>query len=76
MIQDDPKDKEVKKADLIKFAYDLGISICIPLVLLAGLGVWIDRKFNTKTIFLISGLLLSLITTSISIKRKVNKFKL
>lgn len=76
MTEADPKEEISKKAELVKFAYDLGISICIPLVILAGLGIWADKKFQTKPLFMIVGLLLSLITTGISINKKIKEFKL
>lgn len=76
MVETDPNEEIPKKAELVKFAYDLGISICIPLLVLAGLGIWLDRKFDTKPLFMIAGLLLSLITTGISINKKIKKFKL
>ena len=64
------------KAELIAFAYDLGFAIIIPLVLLGLGGRWLDRAQGTSPLFLICGLLLSLISTGIIIVRKVKKFSL
>lgn len=66
--------KESLKADLLTFAYELGAWIVIPLVVLLLLGIYIDKKFDTKPIGMIVGLLLSLMSTSISIARKVKNF--
>ena len=62
------------KEDLISFAYDVGFAIMIPLVILLILGKFLDEKFGTGHLFLIIGLLLSLITTGVSIYRQVKNF--
>lgn len=66
--------QESLKAKLLSFAYELGISIVLPLVIFVLLGIWFDTHFNTKPIGIIVSLLLSFIPTTISIARKVKKF--
>ncbi len=76
-----PKEKEVEKpiktkAELIAFAYDLGFAIILPLALLGFGGRYLDRSLGTSPIFLLAGLLLSLVSTGIIIVKKVKKFSL
>ncbi len=67
--------KELKtKGELIAFAYDVGFAIIMPLVIFVIIGHVLDDQFNTKPLFLISGILLSLITTAIAIYKKTKKF--
>ncbi len=62
------------KAELIAFASDVGIAIAVPLALFAFGGRWIDRQYGTTPLFLIIGLLLSLVSTGIIIWKKVKNF--
>ena len=55
------------------FAFELGYTIVIPIVLLAFLGRFLDRKFETSPIFLLSGILFSIIVSGILIFRKAKK---
>ncbi len=80
MEQEKNKPEKVKddgfmtKGQLISFAYDVGFAIMIPLVILAVLGRLLDQKFGTSPLFLIAGLLLSLITTGFMIYKKTKSF--
>lgn len=62
------------KADLIAFAYELGIWIVAPLAIFLVLGIYIDKRFDTKPVGMIVALILSLIATSVSIAKKVRQF--
>jgi F0F1-type ATP synthase assembly protein I len=62
------------KSDLISFAFEVGGSIALPLVILALGGRLLDKHFDTSPLFLILGLLLSLISTAYLISKKVKKF--
>ncbi|MEI6478727.1 MAG: AtpZ/AtpI family protein [bacterium] len=67
-------DQFMTKGQLISFAYDVGFAIIIPLVVLAVTGRFIDRRFGTSPLFLIIGILLSLVTTSIVVYKKTKSF--
>lgn len=77
-VETDPKQEseEAKtlKADLIAFAYELGIWIVAPLLVFLSLGIFVDKRFDTKPIGLIAALLLSLLSTGVSIAKKIKKF--
>ena len=62
------------RAELVAFAFDVGIAIAGPLVIFALGGRFLDRAYGTSPIFLISGLLISLISTGIIIWKKVKSF--
>lgn len=49
--------------------WELGYSIAIPLVLFALAGRLLDRHFNTSPLFLLLGVLLSLVITSLWLTR-------
>jgi len=74
------QNKEVKKgapttrAELIAFAFDVGMAVAVPLVVLALGGRYIDKTFGTSPLFLILGLLLSIISTGIIIWKKTKSF--
>lgn len=55
----------------IKLAWELGYTITIPLVILAVLGNLIDKKINTAPLFLIIGIILSIIISTIGVYRAV-----
>jgi F0F1-type ATP synthase assembly protein I len=68
------KDGVLSKSDLIAFAFDLGFAIVIPLVIFALGGRFLDKKFETSPLFLIIGLLISIVFTGISIYKKTKKY--
>lgn len=62
------------KGQLISFAYDVGFAIIIPLVILALGGKFLDQRMGTSPLFLITGILLSLVSTTIIIYKKIKPF--
>lgn len=69
----DQKEKTLKIL-LLEFAYELGLSIVIPLAILVFIGITIDKKFETSPFGVITGLIISLIFTSMAVAKKVKKF--
>lgn len=61
-------------ANLISFASEIGFSVAIPLTGFVFVGHLLDKNAGTSPTFIIIGLLLSLITTSIIILSKIKKF--
>ena len=54
-------------------AGEVGFIIAIPLVVLVLLGIKADRYFGTTPLFIIIGMVLSGVVSSISITRKVKQ---
>jgi len=54
----------------LSLAWELGYSIAIPLVLLALLGRFIDKKFGTSPWFLLIGVIFSLIISTVLVYKK------
>ena len=79
-INESDKKQEVKenkiltRGDLVSFAMDVGFSISLPLAGFIFIGHLLDKNFDTKPLFLIIGLLLSLATTTVIIGKKIKKF--
>ena len=61
------------RGELVGFAYEVGSAIAVPLVILALSGRYIDKTYGTSPLFLVAGLLLSLVSTSYIIYKKVKK---
>ncbi len=61
-------------AELVSFATEIGYTVAVPLIILLVAGRVIDKNFGTAPLFLIIGLLLSIISTGIIIYKKVKKF--
>jgi len=81
-VEEQKKDEKVPqkggvpttRAELIAFAFDVGLAIAVPLVIFALGGRFIDREYGTTPLFLIIGLLLSLVSTGIIIWKKTKTF--
>lgn len=74
IVKSEPKKALATRAELVSFAFGVGSSIAVPLVIFALIGRLLDRNFGTGHIFLILGLLLSLISTTIIMIKKVKNF--
>lgn len=59
-----------KSWSAMKFAWELGYSIIVPLVVFALLGKMLDKKMGTAPWALLSGILLSIIATSYIVYKK------
>ena len=57
-------------AQAFSLAWELGYLIVIPLVIFALGGRWLDKQYGTSPWFLLGGLVLSIIITTISLIRK------
>ncbi|MBP9748715.1 AtpZ/AtpI family protein [Patescibacteria group bacterium] len=62
-----PQQKEQKTPlqQALVIGWELGYSIAIPIVLLALGGRLLDRHFGTSPLFLLAGVLISLVTSTI-----------
>ncbi len=68
--------KKSNTASLMSLAMDLGFTIAIPIVLFGLGGALLDRKLGTSPLFLLIGVVLSIVITSIGIYRKIKSYKL
>lgn len=60
---------------LLRLGWDLGWIIALPIALLGFGGALLDKKLSTSPLFLISGILLSLIVTSVGIYKKIKQLE-
>jgi len=67
----DAKKEAVQNLKMWSFAWELGYIIAIPIIVLALLGRFLDKKLLTSPLFLIAGIFLSLIITGVLIWKKV-----
>ncbi len=57
----------------LKLAWEMGYTIALPLVFLALLGRFLDKKFATSPWLLLTGILISIIISTLSIYFKTIK---
>lgn len=55
---------------VLSLAWELGYTIAIPIVLLGFGGAWLDKKYGTSPLFILTGFFLSILISSIGIYRK------
>ncbi len=55
----------------LKIAYELGYLIALPIVILGFAGAYADKQFGTSPTFILIGITLSFIITSIGAYRKI-----
>ena len=72
MDKDDNKNGQ-KTWSALSLAWQLGYSIAIPLVLLALLGRFLDKRFGTSPWLLLVGIFLSLIVSTFAVYYKTVK---
>jgi F0F1-type ATP synthase assembly protein I len=69
--QNKPKQEGAWSA--LSLAWQLGYSMAIPLVVLALLGRFADKKFGTSPWLLLAGIMLSLVVSTIAVYRRTIK---
>lgn len=58
----------------LAFAWELGYTIAVPIVVLALGGKFLDRYFGTGPILLLVGIFISILLTSFLVYRKAKRF--
>jgi len=66
-------DKGLTGWEALGFAWEMGYTMAIPLVALALCGKLLDRYLNTSPAFLLTGIFLSIIASSILVGIKATK---
>lgn len=64
-----------KTASVWGLAGELGLLLSLPLVILIPIGVKLDRTFDTLPLFIICGLVLSALISTIAVARKVKHIR-
>lgn len=57
----------------LDIAYELGYLIALPIVILGFAGAYADKYFHTSPLFILIGIVLAFIITSIGAFRKIKK---
>ncbi len=57
----------------VSLAFQLGYTITIPLVILALVGRFLDKRFNSSPLFLLIGIVLSMIISSVALFVKMKR---
>ena len=65
------QDKKSDSWSALGFAWELGYSIVLPLVIFAFCGRFLDKQFDTSPWLFLGGILFSIIVTSIVVYKKV-----
>ena len=69
-----PASKKTSDAAYYRFAMriigDFGVSMAVPAVIAAFVGIWLDRKLGTTPWFMIIGLVAAFTSTYLVIKKK------
>lgn len=60
---------------VLELAGTIGFTIAVPLVFFALVGRWMDRQYDTSPLFLLSGIILSLVITTVALARKMGDFQ-
>ncbi|OHA05837.1 MAG: hypothetical protein A2934_04920 [Candidatus Sungbacteria bacterium RIFCSPLOWO2_01_FULL_47_10] len=69
-------EKKNEGFSLVGYALHVGFAICtIVLVCVAG-GIWLDRYFGTLPLFLLSGVVLSLIASAYEVLRIIKSIQI
>ena len=72
--REDVKIKEaMTTAELVSFAFEIGYTISIPILLLVLGGRLLDKNLGTTPLFMITGLLISVFSTGYIIYKKTKK---
>ncbi len=68
--QNKTEDKGLSVAQAFKFAWEMGYTMAIPLVVLAIGGRLLDKHFNTSPMLLLTGIMISIVLSSILVGLK------
>lgn len=55
----------------LALAWQLGYTIAIPLIVLALVGRFLDRRLDTSPLFLLAGIALSIVLSGIVVTRRI-----
>lgn len=72
-MEENDKNNNKKTWSALSLAWQLGYSIAVPLIVLALLGRFLDKKFNTSPWLLLTGIFLSLIVSTFAVYNKTIK---
>lgn len=61
---------------VINLAWELGYLIALPIAILGLGGAWLDKKMATSPLFLLLGIIFSIVISSVAIYRKIKMLKI
>lgn len=61
--------------EALNLAWELGYMIAIPIVLLGFGGAFLDKKVGTSPLFLLTGIVLSIIISGIAVYKKIKNIE-
>jgi len=78
MTKDQPTNSDQQKSNQAAInvwgiAGEIGLIIAVPLVILVLIGVKLDKTLGTTPLFIIIGILLSMVTSTLTIARKIRQ---
>lgn len=73
MEKPDAKEETAKSFRAVPLAFELGFTIALPIVFLALAGRLLDKHLTTSPIFLLIGILTSIVITTVLVYKKMSK---
>ena len=64
---------ESKKLNLLEIGLQFGLIIAIPLILFIGIGLTLDKKYDTIPLFILLGLFLALTVSTVMLYKKIKE---
>lgn len=55
----------------LNLIFELGFLIVVPIILFGLLGAYLDEKFSTSPLFLLSGILIAIVISGAAVYRKI-----
>ncbi len=68
-----PEKPTINKWRLVNLAGQMGFIIALPLVALGFLGKWVDNKLGTDPLFVLVGILLAIVSTTVWLSKKMKE---
>jgi F0F1-type ATP synthase assembly protein I len=72
-ITPDMKRQRGLVAQAVGFAWDFGVIVVLPLVVLAILGRYLDRRYGTEPWIFLGGVIVSIVMTTILVVMKLSR---
>ena len=73
-MEDSSLKRKINSFSALAFAWELGYTIAIPIVLFAFLGRVLDRIFSTSPLLLLGGIVASIFLIAFLVWRKASRF--
>lgn len=71
-----PKKDSPSLMNVWGLAGELGLIIATPVVVFVLFGIWLDKRLGTMPLFIIIGIILAMVTSTIAIVKKIKNLNL